>query len=305
MSRTAVDFAARAIRHGGLPWVKSSALLTACLVALSPEPGAADPDQALLRCVARHGQAALEACDEAVASDLGRAQRGAAHYHRGLELMSLGRDEDAARAFAEAARLTSGVPAVHTSLGVALAHLHRWHEAVEAYRHALRVDFNDADAHYNLGVALGHLGGWAEAITEFRTAARLNPVDAEARYNLGLAFNAVGRQEEAIAAYGEAVRVSPGYATAWGNLGMTAFLLGRDGEAAAAFARAEAMQPGYFETRDVQRGAWETARRRLEGAPGSPSAESASVRSSLAPPRAGPHTEATAPKLSRQRTRVP
>ena len=62
--------------------------------------------------------------------------------------MSLGRDEDAARAFAEAARLTPGVPAVHTSLGVTLAHLHRWHEfnavgrqeeAIAAYGEAVRV----------------------------------------------------------------------------------------------------------------------------------------------------------------------
>jgi hypothetical protein len=109
----------------------------------------------------------------------------------------------------------------------------------------------------------------------------------------------------------ETVRVRPGYAAAWGNLGMTAFLLGRDGEAAVAFARAEALQPGYFETRDVQRGAWETARRRMKGSPYSPPAESGGAPSSLAPPRAGPptvcdgHTEARDPKPSRKGTGVP
>jgi Flp pilus assembly protein TadD len=284
MSRTAVDFAARAIRHVGWHWARSSALLGACLITLGSGHGVADADQALLRCIARHGQTALKACDEAVGSDLGPAERAAAYYNKGLELMSLGRYEGAERAFVEAARLTPGVPAVHTSLGAALAHLHRWHEAARAHRQALRADPNDPDAHYNLGVALGHLGDWAEAITEFRTAAQLNPGDADARYNLGIAFNAVGRQEEAIAAYGEAVRIRPGYAAAWGNLGMTAFLLGRDGEAAAAFARAEAARPGYFKTRDVQRGAWATARRRLNGTPSSSPAESRGAHHSSAPP---------------------
>jgi hypothetical protein len=86
VSTKAVDLAARAIRHVGWRWVRSSALLAACLVALSPGQGAADPDQALLRCIARHGQAALKACDEASGSDLGPAERAAPYYHKGLEL---------------------------------------------------------------------------------------------------------------------------------------------------------------------------------------------------------------------------
>ena len=255
----------------------------------SPGPGVADPHDALLRCMARHGQAALTACDEAGSSNLGPEERAAAHYHKGLELMRRGRDEDAARAFGAAARLTPGVPAIHTSWGAALAHVHRWHEAAEADRHALRLDPNNPDAHYNLGVALGHLGAWTAAITEFRTAARFRPADADARYNLGVAFNAVGRHEEAMAAYGEAVRVKPGYAAAWGNLGMTALLLGRDGEATAAFACAKAAQPGYFESRAVQRGAWEIVQRRLQGGSCSSAAISGGAPcSSLAVQSGGP-----------------
>jgi tetratricopeptide (TPR) repeat protein len=98
------------------------------------------------------------------------------------------RYEDAAQAFGAAARLTPGVPAVHTSLGAALAHLHRWHEAAQADRQALLVDPTDPDAHYNLGVALSHLGAWTAAINEFRAAAQFSPIDADARYNLGIAF---------------------------------------------------------------------------------------------------------------------
>ncbi len=274
MSRKAVDLAARAHRHVAGRWARHSALLAACLIALSAGRGVAGPDEALFHCIARHGQAALKACDEAAMSDLGPDERAAAHYHKGLELMRRSRYEDAARAFGAAARLTPGVPAVHTSLGAALAHLHRWHEAAQADRQALLVDPTDPDAHYNLGVALSHLGAWTAAISEFRAAAQFSPIDADARYNLGIAFNAAGRHEEAIAAYRDAVRARPGYAAAWGNLAMTALLLGREGEAAAAFACAEAAQPGYFEARAVQGGAWEAVRRRLRKAPCSSAAGS-------------------------------
>ena len=307
MSRKAVDLAARAHRHVAGRWARHSALLAACLIALSAGRGVAGPDEALFHCIARHGQAALKACDEAAMSDLGPDERAAAHYHKGLELMRRSRYEDAVQAFGAAARLTPGVPAVHTSLGAALAHLHRWHEAAQADRQALLVDPTDPNAHYNLGVALSHLGTWTEAIAEFTTAAQISPIDADARYNLGIAFNAAGRHEEAIAAYREAVRARPGHAAAWGNLAMTAILLGRDGEAAAAFACAEAAQPGYFEARAVQGGAWEAARRRLRKAPCSSAVgsrgstcSSVAVQSGGSPAVCDGHHEARPPTSSRK-----
>src|SRR5262245_44140389 len=96
--RKMVDLAARATPHVGLHRIRNFALLAPCLITLSPGQGVADPEEALLRCVARHGQAAVMACDEAASSDLEPAERGAAQYYKGLALMSLGRYEDAARA---------------------------------------------------------------------------------------------------------------------------------------------------------------------------------------------------------------
>jgi Flp pilus assembly protein TadD len=250
-------------------WARNLAFLIASVIALRPGQGVAGPEPALLGCITLHGRAALYACDEAATSTLEPAMRAAAYYNKGLELASAGRYKEAAHALRQAARLSPGIPEIHTSLGAVLGHLHHWHEAAWAHRQAVRADADDRDAHYNLGVALAHIGRWTEAISEFRTTARLDPADADARYNLGIAFNAVGNHKAAIAAYGEAVRLRPDYAAAWGNLGMTAFLLDRNGDAAAAFARAGAAQPDYFATREIQRLAWEQARQRLQRPPSS------------------------------------
>lgn len=71
---------------------------------------------------------------------------------------------------------------------------------------------------------------------------------------------ALQRHDEALEAYRSAVRARPAYVSAWGNLGMTAYLLGRYRESAEAFERARTLAPDYFDTRPVQREAWEAAR---------------------------------------------
>ena len=60
---------------------------------------------------------------------------------------------------------------------------------------------------------------------------------------------------------GEAVRLRPNYANAWGNLGLSAISIEQYGEAREAFDRARALQPGYFESRPIQRHAWEIVSR--------------------------------------------
>jgi tetratricopeptide (TPR) repeat protein len=86
-------------------------------------------------------------------------------------------------------------------------------------------------------------------------------MDADAHYNVGRTLNSLGRHAEAARAYREAVRVRPGYANAWGNLGLSAILIGQYGEAREAFERARALVPGYFESRPIQRHAWEVVSR--------------------------------------------
>ncbi len=134
-----------------------------------------------------------------------------------------------------------------------------------------------AEARYNRGVELDSLDRHAEALEEFAEAIRLKPDYAAAYMNMGVVFanlsrwdeavgayrqaNTLRRHNDALGAYRSALRVRPGYANAWGNLGMTAYLLGRYTEAAEAFETARELVPDYFDTRPVQRKAWEASRR--------------------------------------------
>ncbi len=217
-------------------------------------------DDAPVRCFLLHGAAALRACQEVIASNRPAEVRAEAHYNRGIELENLGRPAEALPEFAEAIRLKPDYAAASTNMGVALTRLHRWEDAVGAYRQAIRQSPMYADAHYNLGVALANLRRWEEALSAFREAARLNVKDADARYNIGLVLNILRRHDEALEAYRSAVRARPAYVSAWGDLGMTAYLLGRYRESAEAFETARTLAPDYFDTRPVQREAWDAAR---------------------------------------------
>ncbi len=224
-------------------------------------------DAAPLRCFVLHGDAALRACEDVIASDEPAEIRAEAQYNRGVELYDLGRHVEAARAYGEAVRLRPDYAAAYTNMGAAFAKLSRWDEAVDAYRAAIQARPQYAAAHYNRGVALVALRRWSDALDAFREAVRLNPADAEALYNVGLMLNLLHRHREALEAYNSATRIKPDYADAWGNLGMTAYLLGRYKESVDAFEHARSLVPTYFDHRDVLRRAWEEMRRGDRGYP--------------------------------------
>ena len=132
----------------------------------------------------------------------------------------------------------------------------------------VRLASDDVDARYDLGVALATLGRPEDALREFREVLRRVPTDADAHYNMGRVLNSLGRHGQAAQAYREAVRVRPDYANAWGNLGLSAILIGRYDEARDAFERAGTLVPGYFESRPIQRHAWEVVSRLGRGLDG-------------------------------------
>jgi cytochrome c-type biogenesis protein CcmH/NrfG len=58
-----------------------------------------------------------------------------------------------------------------------------------------------------------------------------------------------------------AVRVRPDHVEAWGDLGTTAYLSGCYRDSVEAFDKAQRLRANYLDHRDVQRSAWEDARR--------------------------------------------
>jgi tetratricopeptide (TPR) repeat protein len=249
---------AMAKHHRRVLWILI--LLVVGIACLTTRGAWAQSPEPILGCALLRGQPAVDACDEAMRSRLPVEIRAEAAYKKGIELAELTRYGDAVNAYRAAIRLKPDYAAAYTNLGFSLSRLERWQEACSAYENAIRLTPDDVDAHYNLGVALLVLGRPAAALREFRATVELTPRDADAHYNMGLALNSLGRHAEAVQAYREAVRVRPDYADAWGNLGLTANLIGQYRESAHAFERAKALLPAYFDTRPLQREAFEASR---------------------------------------------
>ncbi|MGE5505971.1 MAG: tetratricopeptide repeat protein, partial [Actinomycetota bacterium] len=104
----------------------------------------------------------------------------------GQQAWGQGRVDEAAAAFAEAARRDPRLAAAHGNLGVALRRLGRPEAAVACYRRALAVAPDDAPTWSNLGNALREVGRLAEAEEALARAVAMAPHDRSFAYNLAL-----------------------------------------------------------------------------------------------------------------------
>ena len=136
----------------------------------------ARPDDVIRQCLDRSGDAAVQACRQA---------------------------------------LTLALPAARAAtlrrvLAVELAGLKRGDEVVDVYRDAVRAQASDPDAQQRLGRALFHLVGRpAEAVGPLQEAIHLRPADPAAHSDLGVVLAALGRMDEAVEAFEEAARLDP------------------------------------------------------------------------------------------------
>jgi tetratricopeptide (TPR) repeat protein len=144
-----------------------------------------------------------------------------------------GRDEEALGIYAEAERLSPGLPDAPYNAGVSLQRLGRSGEAIAKYRQALAIDPDMAPARDNLGILLARGGRYAEAIAEARKAVELEPGNAAARGNLASAYCACGRYEEGIREFRRAVSLDPRNARVRGALVQAHYARGEYREAAA------------------------------------------------------------------------
>ncbi len=175
-----------------------------------------------------------------------------------LRLLSAGRPEDAARAFAairadepehagaalnEArARLVCGQAqrALEAATdagrfnraegqflrGCALNALGRWPEAMQAFEAVIAADAGHAAAYLNLGNAHADLDQWPEAERLCRASIGLDPACPEAHASLGFVLTAAGRLDEAVAACEHAIGLRPDFAQAHWNRACALLLAG-------------------------------------------------------------------------------
>jgi hypothetical protein len=110
------------------------------------------------------------------------------HNHLGIATAQLGREEEAARAYARAIELRPLFHAPHTNLGNLLRSQGRLEEALTCYQEALRLCPSEPDIYNNRAIAYDGLQQTERALADYDRALALNPAHAETRFNRSLAL---------------------------------------------------------------------------------------------------------------------
>ena len=177
---------------------------------------------------ARHWRDSVTLFRHALAVD---GENFMAHHTLGVELVRMGRIEEALAHYAEVVRIRPGFAKTHTSLANVHLSQGRLDEAGGEAREAIRLDPNQALAHSCLGAILARQGRGGEAVEYYERALSIDPEDAQVHNNLGVVLVGLGRMEAAIPHFESAVRLLPDYGIAHGNLAAGLLARGRYTEA--------------------------------------------------------------------------
>jgi tetratricopeptide (TPR) repeat protein len=266
--------------------VLKEAIAGRLLVALSigQQALALDPDNAdtmhlmgMLYLEASEGEHAVEWVSRAI----GKNPKPAYLTTLGNALSSLGRNDDALKAFDAALQRAPNDAQLWWQKGNALLAMGRATDALAAFEQTCRLDPRHGDAAYKCGHILHGLKRYDEALVHldrslalqgehaptlqmraavlkelhrldeaFADATRaiaLDPAQAETCGNLGAILQSLGRMEEALAWYDRALQVKPQVARNITNRAGVLFELGRLDEAMAEYRRSLAVDPGHAE----------------------------------------------------------
>jgi tetratricopeptide (TPR) repeat protein len=160
----------------------------------------------------------------------------------GRAMSEQGRHQEAAAAFAEAARQRPTLEAVKLE-GAAWQQSGQLAEAQIAYTRARQLDPQDAEVSCRLGIVCYSLGQFAQAEGELEAAIKLRPNYTEALVALGR-VQAVRKQwDDALATYQKAISLDPSSAVAYLELGNAQFALKRPADAVRSLERAAKLAP--------------------------------------------------------------
>jgi tetratricopeptide (TPR) repeat protein len=176
-----------------------------------------------------------------IAADLPTSAR--AHVNYATELQEAGRDDEAAKEFSEAIRLSPGSAKTHVNLGSLLMAKGELEDAQSHFEQALRIDPRNAEYHSGYAYLLDQLGRYDEAAAECKTAVRLAPKSPQAHYGYGAFLEKHGKPEEAIAEYRQTLQLDPNHVDAHIDLGNLLFENGDVEEAKDHFQKASALNP--------------------------------------------------------------
>jgi len=160
-----------------------------------------------------------------------------------MTLLSDGRLDDAARAFADAARFRPAWWEAWARLASVHDARKDWSGAIHAYEQALALKPSMPQVLCNLGMAHLARRNHAEALRRFSQAAVLPPPIAEVFNGQGVALKALNHPAEAVIAFQKALALRPGEMDWLCNLGNTYVALRRFEEAHAAYDQVLRLNP--------------------------------------------------------------
>jgi tetratricopeptide (TPR) repeat protein len=175
-----------------------------------------------------------------------------------------GRTQEAEKLFSTAIGLEPPQADAHTDLGVIALQRGDFARAAQRFRVALQIAPNSADAHKGLGFALVRLGKVQEGIAELRAAVDCDPRAPQTHALLGSILEAHGDLPGAAEALTAAARFDPHTASRWISLGTILARQRQFAEAVSCFEKAVVLDPSSTEAR----GALEAARRARDAAGG-------------------------------------
>jgi tetratricopeptide (TPR) repeat protein len=142
----------------------------------------------------------------------------AAHTKVGVELLALGRLDEAAVELEEALEVQPDLDWARFHLGMVRWRQGRHEEAADCFRRYLFRNPDSVEGHNNLGLMLMETGRLAEAVQAFETALRAEPDNVPVLNNLGAAHFRMGRVDLARRRWARALEIDPGNEIARENL---------------------------------------------------------------------------------------
>jgi tetratricopeptide (TPR) repeat protein len=121
-------------------------------------------------------------------------------YQRGVKLLAERRSDDGRQSLAVALKLYPNYFDAHFALGLELLRLGRFDEAIGELEQARVINPKDSRVYHTFGLVLFQQKKYGLAATVFAAALQLNPSDAEAQLMRGAALIEIGHLDEAEAA---------------------------------------------------------------------------------------------------------
>jgi tetratricopeptide (TPR) repeat protein len=191
--------------------------------------------------------AALRPAFDKALSELDAEYMAQRHLNLGKVLSWAGRENEAARHFALAAKMMTGNAEVHYRMGHTHKEAGRIRDAVAEFEEALNINPEYAAAHNDLGLCLLKMGLIRDAEMHFRAAMALRPDQAMPHLGIGRCHLTRGALDQAISEYERAVAIQPDYAEGLSCLGVAYQDAGRYADSQRLLLRLVELYPDFAE----------------------------------------------------------